>query len=199
MINPTLKTFVVLALLIPSGSCSEDGPYVPNAPPPTEIIPQIGEITGNLRCAKDTCEDRGSIAKQDVRFRRLREGRDLYNDARAAHNKVLSRTIAALGLPEGGLTKEELTRLLKAADDTRDAFLDWYDRAVKRRELPDRAGVVMCTKAAGVSVDLADLILDSLIELVKLGDQRAREQREWIRHELEKCEWEPWTSLPGDR
>jgi hypothetical protein len=105
----------------------------------------------------------------------------------------------ALGTPEGRLTKSSLEQSLRDADSKRRVFLNWYEKSVAARKLPDRYKAVGCAMGVGDLVDLADLILGVWAEVVKIGDERARNERELVREEFSKCEWRPWEALGEER
>ena len=110
-------------------------------------------------------------------------GQRLYNKAMAAQNRVLVAKIVGV-IAKDGEPDNALDDWVTDADNKKLAFYNWYIRA-------DAAE----TDTFESSHAIPDLILSSLVDLVRIQEARAQEIRQVVRDELRDCQWRAWSEL----
>lgn len=183
-----MKALIGVALCVLVG-CQEDAPKAPNS-----VLPQSGKVIAGFRLAKDTCETRAGEAKEDFRRSRERQAKELYSDAAAAHNALITRIILAVENRDDSL-EQELEGLLADADSKAVKFLGWYKRVTKR---DSRGGHGGGGYGAGSPALLIEPILSALgigTEVWKIKEEKDAKRREVFRKQLEECKWLTWGEL----
>lgn len=97
-------------------------------PPPELVVPNADALVGHLRESRDRCAGLASIARGSLPPLVIADGANLYVEARAVHNGLVSRLILAATMSQSRLDEQEIETLLAHADGSAKAFLDWYNR-----------------------------------------------------------------------
>jgi hypothetical protein len=153
---------------------------------PTKVVPKIGRIAGKFAYVKTYCEHRAATAESNLPDRLLKEGRDAYANAAAAHDQAITEIVVALATSDTQMSKARLKELLTSADNSTAVFLQWYESAMA--EPADRRGA----GALGSGADSAISLLTVATDLLKLRNEKHREERKALIKQLNNSRWRDW-------
>ncbi|MGE0536654.1 MAG: hypothetical protein AB7O68_16910 [Pirellulales bacterium] len=156
---------------------------------PVDAVPDVAGMARSFRQAKDDCEARARfMLSKRLRFRR-RDSRELYTEARIAHNGAIAFVCAVLVAPAGTYTEEQIQFELTNADAKRQAFTGEYKAECAAGA--DDWGAAAKTGPAS----LCEPLIGMWEKLLMLTDDANREASRQLREQIKEYEMVDWTSL----
>lgn len=165
-------------------------------PSPNSVLPNSERLTLALIQAKYNSEKEAREAHRILKVR-LNDGRNLYENARAAHSQAIAAMRAALTSPNHALSTEDLKQYLNEADKNRFAFHNWCTSSYKTEHAAEsNRGNGWCSACDLVDVGLQ--LASLYTEWVKIQEARDQQQRQGILDNLARAEWDTWDKVRGN-
>jgi hypothetical protein len=152
--------------------------------PTTEVQIFNSATVAGLRYRRDVAEHIAADFKDNAD---APNARVLYTNAMAANNHLISLMAIAMGEPQDQKSIKTIQWHKQKADDEWSVYYS--------SQFPKYAVSYGDTKSGTAQASESAIAVSILVELVKIREDRAREQRAAIRQQLNDCKWRAWNDI----